>query len=68
MTRCWRSASSTQPVAWLASDTAVYIGIVYSYLPFMVLPLYAKLQKLDETPARSGGRSRLSALEDLLSS
>jgi putrescine transport system permease protein len=37
------------PVAWLASDTAVYIGIVYSYLPFMVLPLYATLQKLDAT-------------------
>jgi putrescine transport system permease protein len=35
------------PVAWLASDTAVYIGIVYSYLPFMVLPLYATLQKMD---------------------
>ncbi len=32
---------------WLASDTAVYIGIVYSYLPFMVLPLYATLEKLD---------------------
>jgi len=37
------------PVAWLASDTAIYIGIVYSYLPFMVLPLYATLEKLDET-------------------
>jgi putrescine transport system permease protein len=37
----------TTPVAWLASDTAVYIGIVYSYLPFMVLPLYATLQKMD---------------------
>lgn len=37
-----------QPVAWLASDTAVYIGIIYSYLPFMVLPLYANFQKLDE--------------------
>ena len=37
------------PVAWLASDTAVYIGIVYSYLPFMVLPLYATLEKMDET-------------------
>jgi putrescine transport system permease protein len=35
------------PVAWLASDTAVYIGIVYSYLPFMVLPLYATLEKMD---------------------
>ena len=38
-----------EPVAWLASDTAIYIGIVYSYLPFMVLPLYAVLEKMDET-------------------
>jgi putrescine transport system permease protein len=37
------------PVAWLASDPAIYIGIVYSYLPFMVLPLYATLEKLDFT-------------------
>jgi putrescine transport system permease protein len=38
-----------EPVIWLATDTAVYIGLVYSYLPFMVLPLYATLEKLDET-------------------
>jgi putrescine transport system permease protein len=38
-----------QPVTWLATDTAVYIGIVYSYFPFMVLPLYAALEKLDLT-------------------
>jgi putrescine transport system permease protein len=38
-----------EPPAWLASDTAIYIGIVYSYLPFMVLPLYATLEKLDES-------------------
>ena len=37
------------PIEWLASDTAIYIGIVYSYLPFMVLPLYAVLEKIDET-------------------
>ncbi len=37
------------PVAWLASDTAIYIGVVYSYLPFMVLPLYATLEKMDHT-------------------
>ena len=36
-----------EPLAWLASDTAIYIGIVYSYLPFMVLPIYATLEKLD---------------------
>jgi putrescine transport system permease protein len=38
-----------QPPVWLATDTAVYIGIVYSYLPFMVLPIYATLEKMDET-------------------
>jgi len=35
------------PIAWLASDTAIYIGVVYSYLPFMVLPLYASLERID---------------------
>jgi putrescine transport system permease protein len=38
-----------QPVAWLASDTAIYIGVVYSYLPFMVLPLYAALERQDDS-------------------
>jgi putrescine transport system permease protein len=37
------------PPVWLATDTALYIGIVYSYLPFMVLPLYATLEKMDDT-------------------
>ncbi len=36
-----------QPLTILNTDTAVYIGIIYSYLPFMVLPLYATLEKLD---------------------
>ena len=31
----------------LYTDTAMYIGIVYTYLPFMVLPLYARLSRLD---------------------
>ncbi len=31
------------------TDIAVFIGIVYSYLPFMVLPLYAALEKMDGT-------------------
>jgi len=35
------------PVVWLSTDTAMYIGIVYSYLPFMILPLYATLAKMD---------------------
>jgi putrescine transport system permease protein len=38
-----------EPPVWLATDTAIYIGIVYSYLPFMVLPLYATLEKMDES-------------------
>jgi len=37
------------PASWLSTDTAIYIGIVYSYLPFMVLPIYTTLEKMDET-------------------
>jgi putrescine transport system permease protein len=36
-----------QPLALLYTNGAVYLGIVYSYLPFMILPLYASLEKLD---------------------
>jgi putrescine transport system permease protein len=36
-----------EPVGWLSTNTAVYIGIVYSYFPFMVLPLFASLEKID---------------------
>jgi putrescine transport system permease protein len=35
------------PVVWLSTDSAMYLGIVYSYLPFMILPLYAMLAKMD---------------------
>lgn len=35
------------PVAWLSTDSAMILGMVYSYLPFMILPLYATLAKLD---------------------
>lgn len=38
-----------EPQAWLGTDTAIYIGIAYSYLPLMVLPLYAGLAKLDHS-------------------
>ncbi len=38
-----------QPIQMLQTDFAVYVGIVYSYLPFMILPLYANLEKLDLT-------------------
>lgn len=45
------------PLIILNTNIAVYIGIVYTYLPFMVLPLYAALEKLDG--------SLLEAAEDL---
>ncbi|WFS02972.1 ABC transporter permease subunit [Rhizobium tumorigenes] len=38
-----------EPLIILNTNTAVYIGIVYSYLPFMVLPLYSALEKMDHT-------------------
>ncbi len=46
-----------QPLAIMNTNTAVFIGIVYSYLPFMVLPLYAALERMD--------RSLLEAAADL---
>ncbi|HCC97987.1 MAG TPA: putrescine/spermidine ABC transporter permease [Rhodobacteraceae bacterium] len=36
-----------EPIVIMNTTTAVYIGIVYTYLPFMVLPIYATLEKLD---------------------
>jgi putrescine transport system permease protein len=38
-----------EPITMMQTDFAVYIGIVYSYLPFMILPLYANLEKHDQT-------------------
>ncbi|HSH42383.1 MAG TPA: ABC transporter permease subunit [Arenicellales bacterium] len=38
-----------QPLPLLHSDFSVYVGIVYTYLPFMILPLYANLAKMDES-------------------
>lgn len=37
----------SEPVVWLSTDSAMMLGIVYSYLPFMILPLYATLAKQD---------------------
>lgn len=45
------------PMEILNTTTAVYIGIVYSYLPFMILPIYATLENMDG--------SLLEAAEDL---
>jgi putrescine transport system permease protein len=46
-----------EPLTILNTNTAVYIGIVYSYLPFMILPLFASLEKINP--------SLLEAAEDL---
>ena len=46
------------------TPTAVYIGIVYTYLPFLVLPIYSALDKLDDNlleAAEDLGCSRFSA-------
>ncbi|MDH5530835.1 MAG: ABC transporter permease subunit, partial [Paracoccaceae bacterium] len=52
------------PLAIMNTNTAVYIGIVYTYLPFMVLPIYSALEKLDGSlieAAEDLGCSRASA-------
>jgi putrescine transport system permease protein len=38
-----------EPIQFLQTDFAVYLGMVYSYLPFMILPLYSAIEKLDLT-------------------
>ena len=38
-----------QPLIILNTNWAIYIGIVYSYLPFMVLPIYSSLEKMDHS-------------------
>jgi spermidine/putrescine transport system permease protein len=45
------------PIEWLYTPTAVVIGLVYSFLPFMILPIYASAEKLD--------RDLLEAAQDL---
>jgi len=44
----WLNVIET-PINMMNTNFAVYVGIVYSYLPFMILPLYATLEKLDLT-------------------
>jgi putrescine transport system permease protein len=38
-----------EPLVIMQTNWAVYIGIIYSYLPFMILPLYSALEKMDNT-------------------
>jgi putrescine transport system permease protein len=51
------------PLVWLSTDTAMYIGIVYSYLPFMILPLYATLAKMDRALLEAAGDLGASRLQ-----
>ncbi len=54
----------SKPMVWLSTDAAMYLGIVYSYFPFMILPLYATLSKMDDAlleAASDLGASRLKA-------
>lgn len=47
----------SEPLTILNTNTAVYIGIIYTYVPFMILPIYAALDRLDS--------SLIEAAEDL---
>nr|WP_314256925.1 ABC transporter permease subunit [uncultured Devosia sp.] len=38
-----------EPLVMMQTDFAVYVGLIYSYLPFMILPLYTTLVKLDSS-------------------
>ena len=53
-----------EPLSILNTQSAVYIGIVYTYLPFMILPIYAALERMDGSlieAAEDLGCSRLQA-------
>ena len=54
----------SDPLTILNTNTAVYIGIVYTYLPFMILPIYSALDRLDGSlieAAEDLGCSRIKA-------
>ena len=63
------SASSSEPLPLLYNNGAVLLGLVYGYLPFVVLPFYATLERIDNSlleaaadlGARPGRRSRESS-------
>ena len=57
-----------QPIQLMYTDFAVFIGLAYSYLPFMVLPLYATLERMDidlVEAAQDLGASRTQAFWDV---
>ncbi len=57
-----------QPIPLMYTDFAVFVGLVYSYLPFMILPLYASLERMDldlVEAAQDLGASRSQAFRDV---
>lgn len=57
-----------QPIVMMYTDFAIYVGLVYSYLPFMVLPLYATLERMDLDlidAAQDLGATRSQAFRDI---
>ncbi|QFT82939.1 Putrescine transport system permease protein PotH [Roseovarius sp. THAF27] len=54
----------SEPLLILNTNVAVYIGIIYTYLPFMILPVYSALERMDDSlleAAEDLGCSRLTA-------
>ncbi len=57
-----------QPIQLMYTDFAIFVGLVYSYLPFMILPLYATLERMDldlVEAAQDLGASRTRAFWDI---
>ena len=57
-----------QPIQIMYTDTAIFIGLTYTYLPFMILPLYATLERMDldlVDAAMDLGASRTTAFWDI---
>jgi spermidine/putrescine transport system permease protein len=54
-----------QPLPMLYNDGAVILGLVYGYLPFMVLPLYATLERMDPSLAEASADLGARPLETL---
>ncbi len=57
-----------QPIQLMYTDFAIFVGMTYSYLPFMILPLYATLERMDldlVEAAQDLGASRAQAFRDI---
>ena len=56
----------SQPVQFLYNDGAVLLGLVYNFLPFFVLPVYAVLERLDRSVIEAAGDLGATPLRALL--